>query len=126
MKLVLRREFRQRRFDRDRERIVFFNEKNVTFNGLGRWRRHRSLAERILTYGAQVVCLESLIGLSRAPQLFVTQGLDGIERRSTICRVKSEPDPNSRANDEAGNGPAIGENYVDLQPHSEQIAAQYS
>ena len=34
MKLVLRREFRQRRFDRNRERIVFFNEKNVTLSGI--------------------------------------------------------------------------------------------
>jgi hypothetical protein len=35
VKLVLRREFRQRRFDRNRKRIVFFNEKNVTFGDLG-------------------------------------------------------------------------------------------
>src|SRR6478672_7385945 len=59
-------------------------------------------------------------------QLLVTQGLDGIERRSTICGVKSEPDPDSRANDEAGNGPAIGENYVNLQPKREQIAPNHT
>ena len=82
----------------------------------------RARTERILTHSAQVVCLESLIGPNRGLSATRNAKPRWDRGRRHDRRVKPEPNPDSRANDEAGNGPAIGENYVNLQPHGEQIA----
>src|SRR5437763_14881445 len=113
MDSMLRREFRQCGLDREGERIIFFNNKKVTFRGRG---RHNSCALRCS--GAQVACPLCCGTMAVAcATLFVAQRLDGVERGGTISGIKTETDADERTDDQTSNGPAVGENYIYPQPH---------
>src|SRR5207249_4489259 len=58
--------------------------------------------------------------------LLVAQGLDGVERGRTIGGVKPESDPDSGTDDQAGDGPAVGENHIHFEPKREQIAPDHA
>src|SRR5215831_17016335 len=55
-------------------------------------------------------------------RLFVTQRFDRIEVGCTIRGVKSEADADGGADQKSSDGPAVGENDVDLEPSCEQVS----
>src|SRR5207247_11116526 len=58
--------------------------------------------------------------------LLVAQGLDGVECGCTIGGVKAESDPDGGTDDQAGDGPAVGENHIYFEPKREQIAPDHA
>src|SRR5213595_2919490 len=63
---------------------------------------------------------------TRAGRLFVTQRLDRIEVGCAIRRVESEADANGGADKKAGDGPAVGEDEIYLEPSCQQVAGDDS
>src|SRR5712671_7515527 len=59
-------------------------------------------------------------------RLFVTQRLDRIEVGCAIRRVESEADADGGADEKAGDGPAVGEDDVHLEPSCQQVASDDS
>src|SRR5215831_14310788 len=55
-------------------------------------------------------------------RLFVTQRFDRIEVGCTIRGVESEADADGGADQKSSDGPAVGENDVDLEPSCEQVS----
>src|SRR5437868_458692 len=58
--------------------------------------------------------------------LLVAQGLDGVECGCTIGGVKAESDPDGGTDDQAGDGPAVGENHIYFEPKRQQIAPDHA
>src|SRR5205809_4801738 len=58
--------------------------------------------------------------------LLVAQGLDGVECGCTIGGVKAESDPDGGTDNQARDGPAVGENYTHFEPKREQIAPNHA
>ena len=54
--------------------------------------------------------------------LLVPERFDGIEVRRAVGGVEAEADADGGANDEAGEGPAEGEDDVGLEPVGDEIA----
>src|SRR5207247_1026896 len=52
--------------------------------------------------------------------LLVAQGLDGVECGCTIGGVKAESDPDGGTDDQAGDGPAVGENHIYFEPKRDE------
>src|SRR5204862_6912921 len=58
--------------------------------------------------------------------LLVAQGFDRIQAGSAICGVEAESDPDHRANNQSGEGPAVRKNQIDFEPGGEEISDDYS
>src|SRR4029077_10719892 len=62
----------------------------------------------------------------RGARLFVTQRFDRIEVGCAIRGVEPEADADGRADKKAGNGPAVGEDDIYLEPGCQQVAGDDS
>src|ERR1700675_1442440 len=58
--------------------------------------------------------------------LFVTQRLDRIEVGCAICRVEAEANAEGGRDKKAGNGPAVGEDDIYLEPSCQQVTGDDS
>src|SRR6266567_2341186 len=86
----------------------------------------RARTERMLDLEAQVACPLGSKRPCRLLALLVAQGLDGVECGCTIGGVKAESDPDGGTDDQAGDGPAVGENHIYFEPKREQIAPDHA
>src|SRR5205807_8521142 len=82
-------------------------------------REYGSCVRHVNAKQLQVTCLPR-----RPPNGFAlleTQGVDRIECRGAPGGVKSEADPDSRANNQPGDSPAERENQIRLEPRRKHV-----